>query len=52
MKTLALINIEDEIIVNKEYEVEDSENGYIVVNELGETKTYDRLSFGVLPIDV
>ena len=51
MKILALNNIDDEIIIDKLYEcLEDTINGYLITNELNESKFYDKLLFGVLPI--
>lgn len=51
MKILALNNIDDEIIIDKLYEcLEDTTNGYLITNELNESKFYDKLLFGVLPI--
>ena len=53
MKILAMCNIDNEIILDKTYEcLEDSEKGYLVLNELNITKIYDKLLFGILPLEV
>ena len=52
MKILALNNIKDEIITGKLYEcLEDSSDGYLILNELNEFVRYEKILFGILPIE-
>ena len=51
MKVLALINIENEITLGKEYDCLDVNNEYVLINDVNEEKSYNRLDFGVLPIE-